>query len=335
MNKLLGILVFLGLLYGCLLLSGDAAQSYQNHRNVAERIGLYGILTLAAAFVIVTGNIDLSVGSVIAFTATLLALMLTSPVWTIPLTPWHRLAIPMEDPGTRLVAAVPIILLAGALVGLINGLLVTYLRVQAFVVTLCGMFIYRDLARWLAGDRVIGLGSSYPDVKSYFMPEGDVFGVPMHFLILVGLLIVAGVFLHVTVFGRYFYAIGSNERAARFAGVPVNLYKVMAFVICSTLTAFYSIIWLFTYNSVQPSTAGSMRELYAIAGVVLGGFSLRGGEGTVFGILIGASIIQILPNMTNMWGVPNTLEGVVIGLALLLGATVDELLRRRRATQKA
>lgn len=336
MNKLLGIILFLAVLYGAMLASDPAARSYVNHRNVGERVGLYGILTLAAAVVIVTGNIDLSMGSVIGLCATILCLMLMNAEWTIGL-PFdslrdYRMTIRVPDPTIRLAIAIPTTLTVGAIIGLINGLLVTYLRVQAFIVTLCGMFVYRGLARWATNDQNIGLASEFPAVKEFV--GQNVFGVPMSLVILLILLAISGLFLHVSVFGRYFFALGSNERAAKFSGISVNFYKVLAFVLCSTLTAFYSIVWVFTYNSVQPSGAGSMAELYAIAGAVLGGFSLRGGDGTVLGILIGACIINILPNLTNMLGVSDTLVPVVIGVALLIGATVDELLRRQRATRK-
>lgn len=330
MNKLLGITVFLAILYVGLLLSDPAASTYRNHFNVGQRVGLYGVLTLAAGCVIVTGNIDLSLGSVVGLCATIASLMLMNPVWRIGYGD-AAFTIAVPDPWLRLAIAIPAVLALGMIIGLINGLLVTYLRIQAFIVTLCGMFVYRGLARWATNDQSTGLSSAYPDVKDWLL--GDIFGLPVHLVILLGLLVVAGVFLHVSVYGRYFFALGSNERAARYSGISVNFYKVLAFVLCTTLTALYSLMWLFTYNSVQPSSAGAMDELYAIAGAVLGGFSLRGGDGTVIGILIGACIIHILPNMTTMWGVSNTLEPVVIGLALLLGATVDELLRRRRATK--
>lgn len=332
MNKLLGIMLFLAALYIGLLFSDPAAGTYRNHFNVGQRVGLYGILTLAAGLVIVTGNIDLSIGSVVGLCATVTGLMLMSPEWRIGIEGFS-FTIAVPNPTVRLLIAIPTVLLLGMLIGLINGLLVTYLRVQAFIVTLCGMFVYRGLARWATNDQSTGLASSYPETKEWLL--GDFFGLPMHFAILLMLLAGAGVFLHVSVFGRYFFALGSNERAARFSGISVNFYKVLAFVLCSTLTAFYSILWVFTYNSVQPSGAGNMDELYAIAGAVLGGFSLRGGDGTILGILIGACIINLLPNLTTMWGVSNTLEPVVIGLALLLGATVDELLRRRRSARKA
>ncbi len=331
MNKLVGIALFLALLYGGLLASDPAASTYQNHFNVGQRIGLYGILTLAVGLVIVTGNIDLSIGSVVGLCATVTSVMLMNPVWEVGYDQ-YVVSLSVPDPYVRLAITVPTVLCLGMVIGLINGLLVTYLRVQAFIVTLCGMFVYRGLARLVTNDQSTGLASEFPEVKEFF--RGDLWGMPVHLVILLVLLMIAGVFLHISVFGRYFFALGSNERAAKFSGISVNFYKVLAFVLCSTLTAFYSILWVFTYNSVQPSGAGNMDELYAIAGAVLGGFSLRGGDGTVLGVLIGACIIRILPNMTTMFGVSNTLEPVVIGLALLTGATVDELLRRRRATRK-
>jgi ribose transport system permease protein len=313
MKKLAGIALFLAVLYVLLLSAGEGAASYYNHFNLGQRIGLYGIVTLAAGLVIVTGNIDLSMGSVVGLCSTATCLLLIDCHWPP-------------------VLAVLAVLAMGALIGLLNGLLVTYLRVQAFVVTLCGMFVYRGLARWIASDQNTGLAGEFGDWKEVL--AGNVLGVPIHLLILLGLLALAALLLHFSVLGRYFYAIGSNERAARFSGIATDGYKILAFVLCSTLTALYSILYVFTYNSVQPSGTGNMDELYAIAGAVLGGFSLRGGEGTVLGILIGTCIIRILPNLTTMWNVSNTLEPVVIGIALLLGATVDELLRRRRASRK-
>ncbi len=314
MSKLVGIVLFLVILYATLLGAGEGAASIRNHQNLAERVGMYGILTLAAGLVIVTGNIDLSIGSTVGLCATSLCILLM-------------------DWGVSLPAALGIVLAQGVVIGLINGILVTYLRVQAFVVTLCGMFVYRGLARWVARDNNQGLGTSFGEIKQLVL--GNVYGIPNQFLMLLVLLAVAAVFLHFSIYGRYFYALGSNERAARFSGIPTNGFKVLAFVLCSTLTAFYSILYVFTYNSVQPSGTGAMYELYAIAGAVLGGFSLRGGEGTVLGLLVGTCIINILPNLTTMWGISNTLEPVVIGCALLLGATVDEMLRRHRANRKA
>lgn len=313
-QKLAGILVFLFALYAALLSRGGGAVSLENHQNLAVRIGLFGILTLAAGLVIVTGNIDLSIGSTVGLCTTVTCILLV-------------------DRGWHPAAAFAVVLGLGVVIGLVNGALVTYLRVQAFVVTLCGMFVYRSLARWVAGDQNKGLGDQYRDLKAVL--RDTLLGVPNQFVILLALLIVAAVLLHFSVLGRYFYALGSNERAARFSGIATNGYKVLAFVLCSALTALYSFLHVLQYNTAQPSGTGSMYELNAIAGAVLGGFSLRGGDGTVLGILIGTSIMVLLTNVTNMWGISTTLEGTVIGVALLLGATVDELLRRQRAVRKS
>jgi ribose transport system permease protein len=312
MKKLLGLAAFLVLLYLLMLWADDSARSLPNHFNLGKRIGLYGVISLGAGILIITGGIDLSIGSVVGFCATVMAMLLTNPH-----THWHP------------AAAAATVLAIGALIGLIHGLIVTKLKVQAFVVTLCGLFIYRGAARWLAGDKVQGLGNSFPQWKYWLAKSHDVLGLPMSLVIFLVLAAVATVFLHQSIYGRYLFAIGSNEQAARYAGVPTDRYRIAAYVICSTLAAFFAILFLMEENSVQPSNTGSFFELYAIAGAVLGGCSLRGGEGSVLGILIGTSIIRILPTFTQMWRVDASLEYTVIGGALLLGALLDEFLRRR------
>jgi len=314
MKKLVGIALFLGILYAALLAADPNAGSAQNHFNLGRRVGLYGIISLGAGILIISGGIDLSIGSVVGLCATLLAMLLTDYRWS-PLP------------------AMLAVLGVGLAVGLVNGLLVTKLRVQAFIVTLCGLFIYRGAARWIAGDQVKGLGNQFEDWKYILYGNRDVLGLPMFLVIFAVLAVVATVFLHFSVYGRYLYAIGSNEKAARYSGIATDRYKILAYVLCSVLAAFFGILLLMQENSAQPSSTGSFLELYAIAGAVLGGCSLRGGEGTVLGIVIGTSILWILPNLTNMWGIPSELEYVVIGVALLFGAILDELLRRRSAVR--
>ena len=197
MKKLAGIALFLAVLYVLLLSAGEGAASYNNHFNLGQRIGLYGILTLGAGLVIVTGNIDLSMGSVVGVCSTVMCVLLID-------FHWH--------PAAAIVA----ILVLGAVIGLVNGLLVTYLGVQAFVVTLCGMFIYRGLARRTTVDQATGLAGEFGDWKAFL--AGNLLGVPMQLVILFVLLAIATVFLHFSVQGRYFYAIGSNDRAAKFFG---------------------------------------------------------------------------------------------------------------------
>ncbi|HUY35414.1 MAG TPA: ABC transporter permease [Pirellulales bacterium] len=310
MKKLLGLALFLLGLYCLLLLSDANARSPANHFNLGRRIGLYGILTLGAGCLIISGGIDLSIGSVVGLCATVTAMLLVDHRWS----PW---------------AAIPAVLALGVAIGLVNGLLVTKLGVQAFVVTLCGLFIFRGAARWLANDSVKGLGGRFGALKYALYESKDVLGLPMSLVIFLVLAALFTVFLHLSVYGRYLYAIGGNEQAARYAGVATDRYKILAYVLSSGLAAFFAVLFLMEQNSVQPTNTGNFFELYAIAGAVLGGCSLRGGEGNVLGMLIGTAILWILPNLTRMWGVPSQLEYTVIGGALLLGALLDERLRRR------
>jgi ribose transport system permease protein len=316
MKKLAGIGFFLLLLYAALLFADPGARSVENHFNVARRIGLYGIIGLGAGLLIISGGIDLSLGSVVGLCATLLAILLRDKSWP-PLL------------------AIATVLVLGCVIGLAHGLLVTKLRVQAFVVTLCGLFVYRGLARWIANDQPKGLGNEFRAWKYWLYSSPDLLGLPMALVYLAVLAAAATVFLHMSVYGRYLTAIGNNERAVRYSGIAVDRYKVLAYVLCSGSAAIFSVLFLMQENSAQPSDAGSFLELYAIAGAVLGGCSLRGGEGTVAGILIGTAILRILQNLVNMWNIPSSLEYTVIGTALLLGAILDETLRRRRAARPA
>ena len=167
-----------------------------------------------------------------------------------PPLPVRLLNVDLSEPDLQWSpwVALPVVLLLGALIGLFHGLLITKLRLPAFVVTLCGLFIYRGAARWFAGDRVWGLGTQHQELKDFFN-RGDLLHLPTYFWIFVALLAVATVFMHLSVFGRYFFAIGSNERAARYSGIATDFYKIAAYVMCSTLVAFFAFLyvcwWLF------------------------------------------------------------------------------------------
>jgi len=315
MKKLLGLFLFLLVLYGLLLVSDEGARSTYNHYNLGKRIGLYGILSLGAGMLIIAGGIDLSIGAVVGLCTTTLAILLVD-------RQWHPLQ------------AIAATLALGATIGLTNGLLVAKLRLQPFVITLCGLFIYRGLAQWIAGNQNKGLGNQFPALRETLATTQLFGGVPVALVILLALAALAAVFLHGSIYGRYLYAIGGNDTAARYSGVAVDRYRVLAYVVCSLSAALFSVLFLMEENAVQPSNTGSFFELYAIAGAVLGGCSLRGGEGNVAGILIGTTILWILPNFTNMWGVPSELKFTVIGGALLIGALLDELLRRRGKMRK-
>jgi len=317
MKQLLGITMLLAILYGILVWATPENSLSLTNFNLGKRIGDYGIIGLGAGILIISGGIDLSIGSVVALSATVAAMLLTGGLG-YELTP---------------ALALPLVLLMGAAIGLINGLLVTKMKLPAFMVTLCGLFIYRGVARTISGNVSRGLQDQFKDLVEMLYTE-PVFGVPRILVVFLGLVVLATVFLHLSVYGRYLYAIGSNEKAARYSGIATDRYKVLAYVLCSTLASLYGIMFLMDNNSVRPSSDGSFYELYAIAAAVIGGCSLRGGQGTVLGIVIGTAVLVVLPQLTNMLGVSSELQFIVIGGALLLGTILDELLRPRRVVQR-
>lgn len=307
MKKLLGISIFLLVIYVSVLAVTDPAIWGSNHFFLAQRIGLYGIICIGAGLLIVTGGVDLSIGSVVGFSATFFATLILDADLPIPV-------------------AIAIVLATGLLIGFVNGMLVTYLGLQAFVVTLCGLFAYRGIARWLTNDEIPRVRAKVETLHEFF--TGSFLSVSIYLWMLLIIFALATLFLHFTTHGRYFFAIGSNERAARYSGINVDFYKVLAYVLCSFLAAVFGLMNVIHYNTAQPSSTGNSDELYAIAGAVLGGCSLRGGEGTTLGMFIGAAILCLLRNLINMLEVKDTLEPVVIGLALLFCAILDEMLRR-------
>jgi ribose transport system permease protein len=337
MARLVGVLALVLVLYATVLLSDANARSAENHRNLARRMGSWGVLTLGAGLVIISGGIDLSIGSVVGVAAVSLGLL------------FERRVPPM--------AAVGIVLAGSAVIGLWHGLLVTKLKLQPFIVTLCGLFIYRGLAQWATlidykalgeffttffqstapilrgSSRNVGIGGR-PDLADLrFLAAGNFLGVPMTLWILATVALLVAVLLHQSVYGRYLYAIGYNEQAARYAGIATDRYKVLAYVLCAALAGLGGILYLLEVETASPSSAGSWYELYAITGAVLGGCSLRGGEGTVAGILLGTAVLPLLRNLCIFAGVPSDLEFTVIGVALLLGTIADELLKRRTAAR--
>jgi ribose transport system permease protein len=316
MNRLLGVLLMVVLLYGVLLASDENARSLSNQKTIATRLGFYGVLTVGVGVLIVAGGIDLSIGSVIGLGAICFGLLLQQRV-----APWQ---------------AALVVLAGSAVIGLAHGLLVTGLRLQPFLVTLCGLFIYRGLAR-RATSTSVGLAVDAPQeyldrIEAFrTLLVGDRFGVPQQLLILLLVTACLAFLMHGTVFGRYLFAIGANEDAARYAGIATDRYKVLAYVICSTLAGLGSILFILDSRSANATSAGQLLELYAITGAVLGGCSLRGGEGTVPGMFLGAAVLPLLRQLCSFGDISNELEYAVIGLALLLGTIADELLKRRAA----
>ncbi|WP_193213399.1 ABC transporter permease [Luteolibacter marinus] len=319
MKKTLGILLLLILTCVVTALSSDAFLNGANVENLIRRIGLYGLLGVAVSFVIVTGGIDLSIGSIVCLTGCGLP-------WLVAKVGW--------DPAL----ALPLLLGGAVVIGLIHGLLVTKLKLQPFVVTLCGLLVYRGMMRGLTGDQSLGFGNGFKALR--FAGAGKLelaggFGIPMPFVILMVVAVLAAVFFNKTVWGRHLRALGNNEEAARFSGVATDRLVIASYVICSLLSAVAGMLFVMDVNSAQPSDFGSFYELYAIAAAVLGGCSLRGGRAAVAGVLVGAALMQVLRNMIVLvFPRQQNLEYAVIGLVILAGVIADELINRRRERRR-
>jgi ribose/xylose/arabinose/galactoside ABC-type transport system permease subunit len=551
MKKISGILMLL--IYVCVAttLLNEAFVSAYNMQNIARWSALFGIIGIGVAFVIITGGIDLSIGSVIGLVGCLLPMLMSQYRWSVPTS----------------LLAVMIVALA---IGLIHGLLITKMKLQPFVVTLCGLLVYRGLARWITGDQTQGFGTQYdntlrliatgkpcsvafvilvvgavmavwslwrlvkemnsptyeqrlgtnlfgaiaglvlagigssrfwygfefekgsavtslggwnlttwqlnipeagarlpgelmwwvgllfvpaaiwflvaamrgdwrktigplvavgvaaallagaiwivgqPDnwffpneqwadrwrMAAVFLSLGLFMGtlawfaqsglntggeaarlpllvasttavlwlvgktfvvrrlvsdwsaaesldwllgktsigetlVPAPFFVLMALGAAASVFLNMTIYGRYLLALGRNEEAARYSGIKTDGMVILAYVICAGAAGLGGILFALDGNSVQPSGHGSFYELYAIAAAVLGGCSLRGGEGSILGVVIGAAVMRVLYNSINLLGIPSQLEFAIIGDVILIGVLVDELVKRLAARRRA
>ncbi len=300
-----------------------------NIKNILRWTGLFGILSIGVSFVIMTGGIDLSVGSIVGLIGGLSANLIRMKEMPIPST-------------------LMICFVLAALMGILHGFLVTKIKVQPFVVTLCGLFIYRGLARFILQDVTQGYGNAFQGLK--FLAHGRIpsalwplnqaphfiqeWSLPMPFVILVVVGILLGIFLNYTVFGRYIQAIGSNETAVRYSGINIDRMKIVAYVISATCACLAGILFSLDLNTVQPSTAGNMYELYAIAGCVVGGVSLRGGEGGIIGVIIGTAIVRVLYNAINILGISTTLEFTIVGLVILIGASTEEMIKSFTTKQR-
>jgi len=202
---------------------------------------------------------------------------------------------------------------------------------QPFIVTLCGLLLYRGLARFIAHDETKGFGTEGFEALRR-LATGSVFGVPMPFILLILISAVMWLVLHRSIYGRHLLAVGRNEEAARYSGVNSQLIIASTYVISAGLTGIAGILFAFYTNSVSPSSHGNFYELYGIAAAVLGGCSLQGGEGSIIGIVIGTALLQVLQNLVNLLGIPSSLNFAVMGAVILIGILADQLLKRRAVT---
>ncbi len=278
--------------------------SVSNLMNVVQQTAINAIIAAGMTLVIISGGIDLSVGSVVALSGVVLGSLLTGG---------HSLSVSLAAG-----------LAVGALCGLVNGVLISFARLPPFIATLGMMSVTRGLALVYTQGRPIS-GFSEP---FRFLATGELLRVPMPVLLMLGVFGVAGFSLGWTKLGRYTYAIGGNEQAARLSGVNVRLYKTAVYVIAGWLSGLAAVVLSARLNSAQP-IAGMMYELDAIAAAVIGGTSLMGGEGNMRGTLVGALIMGVLRNGLNLLDVSSYIQQTIIGMVIIVAVFVDLTLKKR------
>ena len=328
-KNVLGIFILLVAIFVITAVINPKFLNAYNMQNLIKWSSLYAVMSLGVAFVIITGGIDLSIGSVVGLVSVVLSICLKLE----GMDPW---------------SAIGITLVLSLGIGLLHGLLITKAKVQPFVVTLCGLLVYRSMGRWLTDNQSIG-PMPYEDDAGYknleqiqgldFLFSGKValgsFNLPTPALFILVLSIAAAVFLRRTIWGRYLFALGNNEEGTRYSGINTDRMKILAYVLCSLFAGIAGILFAFELDSVQPAQTGEFYELYAIAAAVLGGCSLRGGEGSVLGVVIAAAVIRLIYNSINMVGISTHLEFGILGLVILLGVIGDEFLKKAVARKQA
>lgn len=444
--KNVGIFLLLALILLFTAWENPAFLADRNLQSLVRWTSLFGFCSIGVAFVIITGGIDLSIGSLVGLSGCLLVLFLNQhyeptdtfvkvqavqkstlrdgreavqvaidPNVAMPKvddtfrfkdmrarevvgtvyqtqTEGNQLLVTFREPALQVAPQTemrwsrfvhrPLGLVIAAvmgvsmLIGLVHGLLITKLRLQPFVVTLCGLLIYRGLARVLSKDQPLGLGNTMEGVKQWFRgngfsipvpgvrwisegnwspyawdfaansyarnEEGRAIGlafwqwiaVPIPGILLLVLAVVAWLLLTRTLFGRYLLALGNNQQAAKFSGIATDRMVIASYVICSAMAGLSGILFTFDLNSVEPSSTGNVYELYAIAAAVLGGCSLRGGSGSIIGVVVGTAVMRALYLSIEALSIPKPYEFVIIGLALLIAVLADELILRMVQARK-
>lgn len=296
------IIPFIGLILLIIVVSilNPSFLDLSNLLNLLRQISINGLIAFGMTFIILTGGIDISVGSILALSSAFIALMITSGV----------------DPIIALIIGV----LIGFVLGAVNGLLVTKGNMAPFIATLATMTIFRGLTLVITdGNPITNLGDSY---LFQLFGKGYFIGIPVPAVTMIIVFVILLIILQKTTFGRHTYAIGGNEIAAKISGIKVNKIKILIYGISGLMSALAGGILTSRLNSAQP-TAGTSYELDAIAAVVLGGTSLTGGKGRIVGTLIGVLIIGVLNNGLNLLGVSSFYQQVVKGVVILIAVLID------------
>jgi ribose transport system permease protein len=297
----IGILGALGLMVLVLVVFIPQFRDLQNIINITRNFSFVGIVAMGMTLVILTGGIDLSVGSVWGMTAVIVAFLLTHG-WPVPL-------------------AILVSLLAAAGIGLMNGLCITRLKMSPFVPTLATLSIARSFALIVTHGRPISI---YGDEYQTFLwlGGGDIFGIPNPFIIFCVTAIFFWILLSRTVWGRYVYAVGGNERTARLTGLHVDRLKIIVYILSAVVAGTAGLVQ-YSYLSSVTADLGTGQELAVIAATVIGGANLAGGEGTILGTVIGAIILEVLRNGLLLFGIDPYWQGVFVGAVIILAVSID------------
>lgn len=276
-----------------------------NFKIIFTQTVIVAIGTLGMTMIIVSGGIDLSVGSAVALTSVVGALALAN--------------------GHSAVTAITWTILSGAIIGLINGIVIGGFRMMPFIVTLGMMGIARGAAKWLSGSVTVNIPETTP-VNSLMAPSKPTqfFPLPMGVWVTVALAVVMVVVMRRTVFGRYLFAIGANEAAARLSGIRVRLQKVIIYMAAGLFFGLSGLMQLSRLTQGDPTVAIGL-ELDIIAAVVIGGASLNGGSGSILGSMIGALIMAVLRNGSNQMGWPTYMQEIIIGVVIIFAVGLDKL----------
>jgi ribose transport system permease protein len=274
--------------------------TFENITNIVRQVSIIGIISLGMTVVMLSGGIDLSVGAVLALLGALSVLTLNAT--------------------GSVVAAVAAALLAGAAIGFLNGLMITKGKIASFIATLGMMASARSIVLYMAdGGSISGKAEGFTAIAN-----SELMGLALPVYLFIGMTVAMYVLMHKTRFGRYVYAIGSNEKAARLSAIRVDRVKIAVYTLCSTLVACSAVIESSRLNSISSSSSGLAYELDAIAAVIIGGTRMSGGRGKVVGTFFGVLILGILNNMLNLLNVSPYLQGLVKGAIIITAVLLQK-----------
>lgn len=299
-NQNLGTILALIILIVFVSVLNPAFLQVNNLLNLMRQLIINGFIALGMTFVILTGGIDLSVGSTLALTSAIFAGLLQG--------------------GMPTILAILIALGIGLILGLINGILITKGKLAPFIVTLATMTIFRGLTLVYMDGRPIA--GPKDDFAFQFLGKGQFFGIPFQVILFIIAYLILWILLTKTSYGRKIYAVGGNEKASFISGIKIDKVKILVYVISALMAVLSGLILTSRLNSAQP-TAGSAYEMDAIAAVVLGGTSMTGGSGSLTGTLIGILILGVLNNGLNLLGVSSFYQQIVKGVVILIAVLID------------